>query len=76
MSVEPRRCGRCGSDIPRARVKALPDTVLCVKCSEEIGGDYEITVVAENLAKAGSLKKNYGAWSITKKRRIISSKEE
>jgi len=45
-----------------------------VGCSEEIGGDYEITMVAENLAKGGSLKKNYGAWTIKKTRRRIPPK--
>jgi hypothetical protein len=49
--------------------------VLCVGCSEEIGGDYKITVVAENLAKSGSLKKNWGAWTIKKTRRRIRPKE-
>jgi len=56
-------------------LRVLPDTVLCIGCSEEIGGDYKITVVPENLAKSGSLKKNYGAWTIKKTRRQISPKE-
>ncbi|MGH9761941.1 MAG: TraR/DksA C4-type zinc finger protein, partial [Blastocatellia bacterium] len=60
--AETKACKRCGAVIPPARLKALPDTVLCVKCSEEIGGDYETIAVAENLAKASSLKKNYGSW--------------
>jgi hypothetical protein len=53
----------------------MPDAVLCIACSEEIGGDYKITVFAENLAKSGSLKKNYGAWTIKKTRRTIRPKE-
>jgi hypothetical protein len=75
MSLASRFCQRCNDEIPSARLRALPDTVLCVDCSEEIGGDYKITVVAENLAKAGSLKKNYGAWTIKKTRRTIRPKE-
>jgi len=53
----------------------MPDTVLCIDCSEEIGGDYKITVVPENLGKAASIKKNYAAWSIKKTRRTIRPKE-
>jgi hypothetical protein len=56
-------------------LRAIPDTVLCIDCSEEIGGDFKITVVPENLGKAGSLKKNYAAWSIKRTRRIILPKE-
>ena len=75
MSLVARSCKRCDQEIPTARLRAMPDTVLCVECSEEIGGDYKVTVVAENLGKGGSLKKNYGAWSIKKTRRIIRPKE-
>jgi hypothetical protein len=42
----------------------LPDTRLCAPCSQEIGGDYHLTVVPENLGKSGSLKRNYGAWTL------------
>ena len=55
-----RLCHRCRERIPEVRLEALPDTWLCIRCSREIGGDYEIRISDENIGKAGSLKKNYG----------------
>ena len=43
-----RSCRFCGAEIPPARLKALPDTLICVKCSERKGG---------STGKAGSLKR-------------------
>jgi hypothetical protein len=71
MPVERRLCQRCNAEIPAERVEALPDTLICVQCSREIGGEFKITVVAENLGKSGSLKKNYGGWTIKKTRRPL-----
>jgi Prokaryotic dksA/traR C4-type zinc finger len=76
MAIRPRPCARCGELIPVERIEALPETRLCIKCSREIGGDFELTVVPDNLAKTGSLKKNYAGWSVKKKRRDIRLKEE
>jgi hypothetical protein len=56
-------------------VEALPDTRLCVQCSREVGGEFDLIVRGENLAKAGSLKKNYGGVSVEKRRRRIPPKE-
>jgi hypothetical protein len=71
MSISPRPCLRCKAEVPVERIEALPDTRLCLKCSEEIGGDYEVSVVHENLGKSGSLKKNYGGVTLQKRRREI-----
>ena len=73
---EPRWCERCETQIPPARVKALPATLLCFECSEAIGGDFIYTAKQENLGKAGSLKLNYGGVTITKKRRVIRKKNQ
>jgi hypothetical protein len=75
MAEQTRLCARCGATIPAGRIAALPETQLCIQCSEEIGGDFEVRVVQENIGKAGSLKKNYGGLSILKKRRRIEPKE-
>ena len=48
----------------------------CLPCSQEIGGDYEVSVTTENLAKPGSLKKNYGGLRLKKRRRRIEPKDE
>jgi hypothetical protein len=74
MSNE-KQCERCGEDIPEARMRALPETRLCLDCSQEIGGDFVTYVVAENTGKPGSLKKNYGSWSVKRKLRPITPKK-
>lgn len=71
MTEEIRLCLRCGDPIPAARIKALPETWLCVGCSEAVGGDFKITAIPESLGKSNSLKKNYGAVTIKKQRRSI-----
>ncbi|MBX3159283.1 MAG: TraR/DksA C4-type zinc finger protein [Deltaproteobacteria bacterium] len=74
MSDENRHCERCNANIPPARVKAIPGTWLCLDCSEEVGGDFEYTATQQSLAKEGSMKRNYGGVSITKKRRSLAPK--
>jgi len=71
---ENRACERCDAPIPPARVKAMPGTWLCIECSEEVGGDFVLIAKQANLAKEGSMKKNYGGISIEKKRRVIHKK--
>lgn len=71
MTNESRRCARCGAEIPSERIEAIPETQLCVKCSEAVGSDFEIFAIAEKTSKVGSLKKNYGSWTVGKRRRII-----
>jgi len=56
MQTEAKYCTRCGAEIPPGRLKVLPDTSVCVKCSEEIGGEFELKVTISGTAKAGSLK--------------------
>jgi Prokaryotic dksA/traR C4-type zinc finger len=75
MAIKPRPCVRCGVQIPVERIKALPETRVCVRCSEEIGGEFEVYVRHENVGKAGSLKKNYGGVRIVKRRKRIEPKE-
>ena len=56
MDVEAKYCRRCGNEIPAGRLTAIPDTEVCVTCSEEIGGEFELKVTVSGTAKAGSLK--------------------
>jgi hypothetical protein len=56
---------------PAERVEARPDTAVCIKCSKDIGGEYHLQVVVGSLGKAGSLKKNYGTFSLHKTRKKI-----
>jgi Prokaryotic dksA/traR C4-type zinc finger len=75
MSIEPRFCQRCGEEIPQRRLQVLPDTRLCLDCSQEVGGDFETIVIPENTGKPGSLKKNYGSWKVKRKLRSIAPKD-
>lgn len=43
------KCKLCHQVISAERLEVLPDTRLCVKCSQEVGGDYEVTITEENL---------------------------
>jgi hypothetical protein len=76
MTKKSRPCVRCGVEIPAERIEALPETRLCIKCSEAVGGDFEIILTRTSLGKTGSLKKNYGDYSIKKRRRRIKPLEE
>jgi hypothetical protein len=42
-----------------------------VACSSAIGGEFDVTIITENLAKTGFLKKNHGSFSVRKQRRPI-----
>jgi hypothetical protein len=75
MSIERRLCKRCGEQIPERRLAVLPDTRLCLACSQEIGGDFKTYAVPEHTGKPGSLKRNYGSWTVVRKRRPIVPKD-
>ncbi len=58
-----RVCAVCNEVIPEGRLDAVPDTVLCIthaRAAEKYGGEFKMTGVIGNIAKEGSLKKNYG----------------
>lgn len=69
METEGKRCTRCGAEIPRERLEVIPDTLICVKCSQKIGGEFELKVRVGGTGKAGSLKITGQEVSITRQRR-------
>lgn len=69
---KPRPCKRCKAEIASERLEAVPGTMLCVKCSTEVGGEWEYSFTNENVAKSGSLKKNYGGIELRKTRKKLS----
>jgi DNA-directed RNA polymerase subunit RPC12/RpoP len=75
MTNDPQECARCGAEIPAERIEALPDTRVCIRCSQEMGGEFDVYVVPERTSKDGSLKKNYGSYSSQKVRKPIRPKE-
>lgn len=71
MPSTPRPCARCGRIIPAERTELLPETRLCVGCSGRGGGEFDLTFTPENVAKAGSMKKNYSSFRVEKRRRPV-----
>mgnify|MGYP003350352268 CR=1 FL=1 len=45
--------------------------MVCVGCSREMGGEFTVIVTPEKTSKEGSLKKNYGGYSMRKVRKPI-----
>jgi hypothetical protein len=70
-----RFCVRCRQQIPAERAAAVPDTRLCVACSQTVGNEFDLLISQENLGKAGSIKKNFGGVEIEKIRREIEPLE-
>lgn len=70
MAVEERPCRICGRDIPAGRLKAMPETKVCVKCSQNIGGEFELEVTVSSTGKAGSLKKTGQSIEVRRKRKF------
>ena len=56
MDTETKLCRICGDEIPRERLELIPDTLVCVKCSQKMGGEFELKVRMGGTGKAGSLK--------------------
>lgn len=56
METEVKHCRICGAEIQRERLEAIPDTRVCVKCSQKIGGEFELKVRVGGTGKPGSLK--------------------
>lgn len=71
MNPEARNCRICEVEIPDARLKAIPETLVCVACSEKVGGEFELEVTISNTGKAGSLKKTGQAIDATRKRKPL-----
>jgi hypothetical protein len=56
MEIEGKNCRICGVEIPTERLEAMPETLVCVGCSQKIGGEFELKVSISGTGKAGSLK--------------------
>lgn len=64
-------CIRCEDPIPAARMEALPETKLCITCSEAVGSDFILTSRLVRTSKDGSMKLNYGGVEVQLVRRKI-----
>jgi hypothetical protein len=71
METEVKRCRVCGAEIPQERLEVIPDTLVCVKCSQKMGGEFELKVRVGGTGKAGSLKITGQEVSIKRQRRRL-----
>jgi hypothetical protein len=73
MPEKTRPCEICGQPIDPERVEAVPETRLCVEHARMIGqygGEFLVTGTQASLGKGGSLKKNYGDVSVSRRRNL------
>ena len=64
-----RKCIRCNTAIPPDEL-GFACTQLCITCSEIVGSVFETVLVTETSAKQEA-EKNYGGFSVKKRRRRI-----
>jgi len=64
-------CRICGVEIPRERLEVIPDTLVCVNCSQKIGGEFELQVKVGGTGKAGSLKITGQEVTVKRQRRAL-----
>jgi hypothetical protein len=74
MAIQPQTCARCGAPIPAERLEVVPETRVCVTCSQEMGGEFILVLSHEKTSKAGSLKKNFGGVNVRRIRKRIRPK--
>jgi hypothetical protein len=51
--------------------QTIPDSLVCVKCSEEIGGEFELKITISGMAKPGSLKVAGQHVAVTRQRKLL-----
>jgi hypothetical protein len=71
MSEQTRPCEICGRPIEAERIEVIPETRLCIAHAHEIekyGKEFVITGKLERTSKEGSLKRNYGGVTPSKRR--------
>jgi RNA polymerase-binding transcription factor DksA len=49
--TEPRKCEHCETEIPEARLDAIPETTMCVKCAEVHGPKKRVGFMVSGAAK-------------------------
>jgi len=71
MSAPTRPCEICRQPIDPERIEVIPETRLCTTHAQQIvkyGGEFIVTAIQERTSKAGSLKKNYGGVTPSRRR--------
>jgi hypothetical protein len=62
MAIQQRSCKRCGEKISEKRLAVLPNTRLCLECSQEIGGDFNTPYPSIPASPAAS--KGTTSWKV------------
>jgi hypothetical protein len=71
MSEQTRPCEICGQPIEAERLEVIPETRLCITHArqiEKLGKEFIVTGRLERTSKEGSLKRNYGGVTPSKRR--------
>jgi hypothetical protein len=71
MADKTRPCEICYRPIEAERIRDLPETRLCAEHAQKIvkhGGEFIVIAEQERTSKPGSLKRNYGGVTTSKKR--------
>jgi RNA polymerase-binding transcription factor DksA len=77
MEREKRYCARCRAEIPEERVEAMPETRVCIKCAEAMGGsEFDVVAVPVRGGKKESIKRTIAEYEIRKRRKPITPIEE
>jgi len=73
MAREKRYCARCKAEIPEERVEAMPETRVCVRCAEAMGGsEFDVVAVPVRGGKKESIKRTYTDFEVRKRRKPIN----
>jgi RNA polymerase-binding transcription factor DksA len=77
VAREKRFCARCKAEIPEERVEALPETRVCIKCAEAMGGsEFDVVAVPNRGGKKESIKRLVTDYEVRKRRKPITPIEE
>ncbi len=71
MEENVKRCVSCKAVIPPERLEVIPDTLVCVNCSQKMGGEFELEVTVGGTGKKGSLKITGQEVSVKRQRRRL-----
>jgi hypothetical protein len=75
MARKTRHCQRCKVMIPASRCEVFPETRVCVKCSEAIGGEFIYEAVTRGVSKGGIKITGTEVVEIRQRRKVIQPLE-
>jgi hypothetical protein len=70
------RCAICAAGIPAGRLRAQAGTQVCVKCSEQMGGEWSGQVRVKRTSKPGSIKRQEAVEGVQWERKNLDRRRE